>query len=392
MAGAVAATTLDKARAAGAGVDAAVGGPESALDGMGAMLGAWAGPRGEAPVFCMETALKGAYWSIVAYRYWRDTPDPLYTLEQAMAFDGLTQSKAVHHDASDTRGLAAWRTGMLLLAFRGTVSATNAKTDAKAMQTRHPRTHTLGRLLPACVHQGFIAAWETVRSQVEDIVRTAPVDPIDGSLHVFITGHSLGGALATLAAFDVQQLLTQLQPAEKFSITCYTYGAPRVGNHKFAALYKQAVPDTWDVANDQDVVPKSSKWMRIYKRTGERVIISKHGDILVRPSFIEMTIKNKLGGSAADHMMGSYMRSFGAILWAQLDPYKCLEGGAQGVQRLAADRHAGFMLRKCLDVDLYQDPEGEEDEAGRPRGAGLEDVAEHAGGEGGQVTAATSSS
>ena len=34
-------------------------------------------------------------------------------------------------------------------------------------------------------------------------------------------------------------------------VSCYTFGAPRTGNHAFAKEYNAAVPDTWSVINDQ---------------------------------------------------------------------------------------------------------------------------------------------
>ncbi len=42
------------------------------------------------------------------------------------------------------------------------------------------------------------------------------------------TGHSLGGALATLAAYDITKGCSDVD------VACYTYGAPRTGNHAFA--------------------------------------------------------------------------------------------------------------------------------------------------------------
>ena len=64
------------------------------------------------------------------------------------------------------------------------------------------------------------------------------------------TGHSLGGALATLAAYDIRkQLLDNRQ--SNTQVVCYTFAAPRTGNHAFAREYNAAVPDTWSVINDQ---------------------------------------------------------------------------------------------------------------------------------------------
>jgi hypothetical protein len=43
----------------------------------------------------------------------------------------------------------------------------------------------------------------------------------------------------------------------KLDISCYTFGAPRTGNHAFAREYNKAVPDTWGVINDQVPYPSA---------------------------------------------------------------------------------------------------------------------------------------
>ena len=60
-----------------------------------------------------------------------------------------------------------------------------------------------------------------------------------------VAGHSLGGALAVLAAYDIQQAFGFR------SFRVYTFGAPRVGNHPFAREYGDAVTNTWTVINDK---------------------------------------------------------------------------------------------------------------------------------------------
>ncbi len=58
-------------------------------------------------------------------------------------------------------------------------------------------------------------------------------------VHATLAGHSLGGALATLAAYD---LATELALPH---VHCVTFGAPRVGNSVFVSDYDRHVPDTW---------------------------------------------------------------------------------------------------------------------------------------------------
>jgi len=63
-------------------------------------------------------------------------------------------------------------------------------------------------------------------------------------------GHSLGGALATLAAFDIKQALLKANRGE-VKLLCYSFGAPRTGSHAFARDYNKVVPDTWSIINNQ---------------------------------------------------------------------------------------------------------------------------------------------
>ena len=64
------------------------------------------------------------------------------------------------------------------------------------------------------------------------------------SLPLFITGHSLGGALALLA--------TRLT-APDVTGACYTFGAPRIGNYECFRFIKTPV---YRVVNSSDVVPR----------------------------------------------------------------------------------------------------------------------------------------
>lgn len=68
---------------------------------------------------------------------------------------------------------------------------------------------------------------------------------------MYVTGHSLGGALANLAAHDVQQYLHADHVSAKVRVACYTFGPPRPGNHAFAKAMDAVVPDNWTIINDQ---------------------------------------------------------------------------------------------------------------------------------------------
>lgn len=58
-------------------------------------------------------------------------------------------------------------------------------------------------------------------------------------------GHSLGGALAYLAAFDLAKIQKELAPSRENKTVCYTFGAPRIGNFVFKAEFEASVLNFW---------------------------------------------------------------------------------------------------------------------------------------------------
>jgi predicted lipase len=80
------------------------------------------------------------------------------------------------------------------------------------------------------------------------------------------TGHSLGGGLSTLCAFDVGGWLgvqwgdslegpfkvTKAKP----KVTCISFAAPRVGNATFGEQYRELGVKALRVVNKGDVVPE----------------------------------------------------------------------------------------------------------------------------------------
>ena len=70
-----------------------------------------------------------------------------------------------------------------------------------------------------------------------------------GSLNsIFVTGHSLGAALAHVAAAGINAQFG-VQPIS------YTYSGPRAGDSVFAAKYASAQLTAWRMVNTEDIVP-----------------------------------------------------------------------------------------------------------------------------------------
>lgn len=97
----------------------------------------------------------------------------------------------------------------------------------------------------AWVHNGFRQAYERVKDTLAAQLRAlAPRS-------LWLAGHSLGGALATLAAADLDALATAGVGSRVSGL--YTFGSPCVGNQAFATGL--AVPH-WRMVNGDDAVPK----------------------------------------------------------------------------------------------------------------------------------------
>ncbi|KAA8498137.1 Lipase [Porphyridium purpureum] len=153
-----------------------------------------------------------------------------------------------------------------IVAFRGTANLRNWISN---LQCTHDKVAFLeGKASDgALVHSGFACLYASVRDAIMDAsVRFR--NKLDGVLpfhqelaaswaedpskynpfRILVTGHSLGGALATLFALD-------LKVSCGIDSEVYTFGQPRVGNKAFARFYNSEVPQTFRIINDWDVVP-----------------------------------------------------------------------------------------------------------------------------------------
>ena len=112
---------------------------------------------------------------------------------------------------------------------------------------------------PKNVHQGFLDAWNRGREKYLTILNDAISK--NPSFEIVFTGHSLGGALATLAAVDFVSTSTDpMATAKKTSLI--TYGQPRVGDKGFAE-YVDSLPwkESTRVVRKSDPIPRSPPTM-----------------------------------------------------------------------------------------------------------------------------------
>jgi triacylglycerol lipase len=122
-------------------------------------------------------------------------------------------------------------------AFTGTSSIDQWKDDFKF--TLVEGSDITGYQPGMKIHEGFYNIYRQLKSPIHTWLSTRK-----HIQHVYITGHSLGGALATICSLDLSN----------YSPIVYTFGAPRVGNPLFAEIYQNNVSQGIRINNTEDII------------------------------------------------------------------------------------------------------------------------------------------
>ena len=223
-------------------------------------------------------------------------------------FDELVTFASDTSRAEDSaRGYIGANADAVILAFRGTDDVADWLINLNVKQIEEHG---------ALVHRGFsralAAVWSRIETQLQSLLDRHP-------RKIWVTGHSLGGALATLAALRLQRMgLSQLET--------FTFGQPRVGNR---ALAEQITMPFYRFAYYADPVclaPFSVPRAMHYKHAGTRKLIEATGRIVDKDShfltrllsrivsakqvandFIDNDLKSFLANRINDHYMANYI-------------------------------------------------------------------------------------
>lgn len=132
-----------------------------------------------------------------------------------------------------------------ILMFRGTQRQAEWIENVLALQTpyQNPATNQpLGK-----VHLGI---YDFYQSSLAKSVKEA-IKSINPKIPLLVAGHSLGSALATLAAMDLALLYPKLQP----NLQLYAYAGPRVGDRTFIEAHSNLIPNHYRIVNVADTIP-----------------------------------------------------------------------------------------------------------------------------------------
>ena len=198
--------------------------------------------------FSWQNALSLAIASEIAYQ------KNVMVLESAAMSDWGFKGCQVFH-VNETQGFISWDDKVVLLSFRGTEQNLG---DWLANLSVAARDTPYGRL-----HSGFASAFQETKSTIDSILNS-----IHGTQkQLWITGHSLGGALAVIAGAAYLR---------DYSIAgVYTYGQPKLTVSGTADLYHTKLDGRYiRFVNNHDVVPTLPPG---YKHFGELIWFDRNG-------------------------------------------------------------------------------------------------------------------
>lgn len=170
----------------------------------------------------------------------------------------------------------------IIIAFRGTSSTPNWISNLIASQKKFKYIKE-----DCLTHRGFTDIYSSARSEI-----ISALSKLSPSKTLYVTGHSLGGALASLCAIDIAANTPYTSP------NLFTYGSPRVGDPTFAKVFSKYVRNSYRIANPFDIVTHAPP--SIYKRPKrEKKYYYSHVQTLSSLSF-------QNGSVSSNHIISSY--------------------------------------------------------------------------------------
>lgn len=191
----------------------------------------------------------------------------------------------VEEPEAEVFGFIAESQKEIIIAFRGTDSFKDNESDQDLYQVSYPFVSNAGK-----THRGFTCIYKSTRNVLIKKLIKLPT-----TKQLLITGYSLGGALAVLAALDIAVNTGFHNPM------VYTYGSARAGDPKFASRFNQVIKNSIRIFNVHDVIPTLpakaypppfTKEGLYYQHVKTKYPVSFQLNSLARDHFISCYFKN----------------------------------------------------------------------------------------------------
>jgi hypothetical protein len=159
-------------------------------------------------------------------------------------------------------GLVAWNaaTSTAIVAIRGTETILEWLADIDAPLIPYLPDPNAGD-----AHMGFQLVYEHIRKSIATLLTTKCA----AAKTIWVTGHSLGGALAILAAYDILKNV-KTGPVPQL----YTFAGPRTCAPNLEANFNADIPVCYRIVNFMDIVPQVPL-PPLYEHVGSETLV--HG-------------------------------------------------------------------------------------------------------------------
>ncbi|PZO19387.1 MAG: hypothetical protein DCF25_08725 [Leptolyngbya foveolarum] len=242
-----------------------------------------------------------------------------------------------NNQGRDTQAYIFRTSQFMVLAFRGSQELkdwlTNFTTQLRDLTIRKNGVTSISSY-HGRVHAGFFLAWAIIEQSVLAQISRWQLEAAEkgGTLPpLYITGHSLGGALATIAAAALSDNGVDVAGV-------YTFGQPRVGDRLFVRQLNEHVNGrVFRFVNNNDIVPHVpppfSMWnpTRLYGHVGIVKYFNAKGEIIPNYTLLARAIDNILGlgkvfsgngfDQISDHRMEYYISHLETALKEEIEAY-----------------------------------------------------------------------
>jgi pimeloyl-ACP methyl ester carboxylesterase len=134
------------------------------------------------------------------------------------------------------------------------------------------------------VHRGFWNSWTEARDGVLAAVKSAAA--VNPGYKLVVVGHSLGGAIGTLATAELRK--------SGCDVALYTFGSPRVGNNAFSSYVSKQNGGNYRITHYNDIVPRLPTLVQGYVHVTPEYYISKPSFQTVAASHIKLYSSNTI--------------------------------------------------------------------------------------------------
>lgn len=211
---------------------------------------------------------------------------------------GLELVKWIENKKSDTQGFVATKDKTIYVVWRGSESKKDFQNDASIDKV--PFIEQNER-----VHIGFMSCWESVVGDTYDAIDTALENLQGETTDIVVSGHSLGGAVATLYAYSIKKHYPH------YNVSATTIGSPRVGNKIFKDNYDNSGIDTLRIVHNNDLVTHTP-YIKFH-HVNHQVRLDTNGNRLKNDKSLKsfwLYIKAIFSGkNVIDHMGDGYIKA-----------------------------------------------------------------------------------